>query len=444
MSDSRYVVGIDLGTTNSALSYVDSRADGAEATKVQVMPIPQLIAPSVVEPKSTLPSFVYQAAGPEFPAGRAGPSMGRWARPCRGLARARAGWKRAHSHGLLGQVLAVPPGRRPHRADPPWGAPEEEVAKLSPLDASVRHLEHLRDAWNHVVAAGDPDKTLEQQEVFLTVPASFDAIARELTMTAARRAGLQTVTLIEEPQAAFYAWLAHQGDDWRKVLSVGDMVLVCDVGGGTTDYTLIEVKNQDGDLILERVAVGDHILLGGDNMDLALALAVSERLGNKGSRLDAWQTRSLWYSCRRAKEQLLSHPEEQSAPVNILGRGSKVIGGSIKADLLRDDLERTLIEGFFPFCEPDRPARLRQARRFAGTRPALRQRRRDHPPPGQVPRAARPRWPRRPPHGHPVQWRRDECGGRCANVSPKSSTAGCRLPTSSLWRSCRARVWISP
>jgi hypothetical protein len=357
MSDSRYVIGIDLGTTNSVLAYVDTHAAEEGEAAVKVMSVPQTIAPSVVETKPSLPSFVYLAAGPEFPEGALN-------LPWADQRDYTVGWlARDQGANVPTRMVASSKSWLCHptvdRTAPilPWGAPADEVAKISPLEAAVRHLEHLRDAWNYVMAAEDESARLEHQDVYLTVPASFDAVARELTMNAGQRAGFKSVTLLEEPQAAFYAWLSHNGENWRDKLGVGDMVLICDVGGGTTDYTLIAVKEQEGDLVLERVAVGDHILLGGDNMDLALALTVAERLKDQDQNLDAWQTRSLWYSCRQAKEQILADETKERAPVTILGRGSKVIGGSIKADLMRDDVHRVLLEGFFPQCQAsDRPA----------------------------------------------------------------------------------------
>lgn len=356
MSDSRYVVGIDLGTTNSVVSYVDTHLED-DGSAVKVLPIPQSIAPGVVETKPALPSFVYLAAGPEF-------AEGALDLPWAAGRDFTVGWLARDQGGSVPTRMVASskswlchPGVDRTAPILPWGAPEQEVAKISPLGASVRQLEHLRDAWNHMMAPDDDSARLERQEVYLTVPASFDAVARELTMNAAHQAGLGSVTLLEEPQAAFYAWLAQQGEGWRDALTVGDMVLICDVGGGTTDYTLIAVRDQEGDLVLERVAVGEHILLGGDNMDLALALTLAERLKQQNHDLDAWQTRSLWYGCRQAKEEILSDEGKESAPVTILGRGSKVIGGSIKADLLREDVHRVLLEGFFPQCQPeDRPA----------------------------------------------------------------------------------------
>src|SRR5262249_13675485 len=209
----------------------------------------------------------------------------------------------------------------------PWGA-GPEVEKLSPVAASARYLARLAAAWN----ASHPKHPLGKQDVLVTVPASFDAVARELTVEAARQAGLPQITLLEEPQAAFYSWLASSGDRWRRELAVGDVVLVCDIGGGTTDFTLISVAEQQGDLVLERVAVGDHILLGGDNMDLTLSYGLAAKLALKGTKLDAWQQRSLTLACRAAKEALLADPKLGVAPVAVLGRGSKVIGGTIKTE----------------------------------------------------------------------------------------------------------------
>ena len=353
MSDSRYVVGIDLGTTNTVFSYIDTEREEPE---VQVMPVPQIVTPGVVETRDHLPSFIYQAAGPEFPSGALDLP---WA-----AGRDFAIGELARKQGAAVPARLVSSAKSwlchagVDRTAPllPWQAPEE-VPHISPLDASARYLEHLRDAWNQGMAADDPFASLENQEILLTVPASFDAAARELTMNAARRAGLTEVTLLEEPQAAFYAWLDHQGEDWRQSLAVGDMVLVCDVGGGTSDFSLIAVTESDGDLELERVAVGDHILLGGDNMDLALAFSVAEKLKAKGHDLDPWQSRSLWHATRVAKEQILSDPELEEAPVTVLGRGTRVVGGTMKSSLSRLDIQKVLLAGFFPACEiSERPA----------------------------------------------------------------------------------------
>jgi hypothetical protein len=194
---------------------------------------------------------------------------------------------------------------------------------------------------------------LENQEIVLTVPASFDAVARELTVEAARAAGFEHLTLLEEPQAAFYAWLDSCGEKWREQVKVGDLILVADVGGGTTDFTLIEVAEVQGQLELTRLAVGDHLLLGGDNMDLALAHLAAQQFAAKGVKLDAAQMLALSYSARAAKESLLADPSLTVAPVTVLGRGSKVIGGTLKGELTKADVEKILLEGFLPLCKVD-------------------------------------------------------------------------------------------
>ena len=348
-ASARFIVGIDLGTTNTVLSYVDThRGDKAS---IQALPILQHVAPSTADRKESLPSFLYLKAGPEFTddaldlpwATDRSYTVGWLAReqgakvPSRLVASAKS-WLCHPSEDLSAPIL-------------PWEAPDD-VDRISPVQAATRYLEHLRDAWNHQMAATDNTDRLENQHVFLTVPASFDAVARQLTSSAAMRAGL-TVTLLEEPQAAFYAWLACEAETWRDQLHVGDIVLVCDVGGGTTDFSLIAVSESSGSLVLERVAVGDHILLGGDNMDLALAVLAGQRLEKQGHALDPWQNRSLWYACRDAKERLLSDPSIKSTPVTVLGRGSKVIGGSIRTELTRADLTQLLLDGFFPQCDTD-------------------------------------------------------------------------------------------
>ena len=228
--------------------------------------------------------------------------------------------------------------------------------------ASSAYLQHLRSAWDAQVAAGDPALALNRQQVFLTVPASFDEEARQLTLRAAEAAGLANVTLLEEPQAACYAWIDSAGDRWRRQLRVGDLVLVCDIGGGTTDFSLILVSEHDGDLSLDRVAIGDHILLGGDNMDLALARRAQQRLESEGHRIDTWQLQTLWHQCRVAKETLFAQPDRDQHPITVLGKSSRLIGGTIRTALHRTDLDQMLLDGFFPTAgSADMPSRRRQA-----------------------------------------------------------------------------------
>ncbi len=347
----RYVIGIDLGTTNSVLAYAPLGVDTAE---VAILPIPQLTAASTVESRTLLPSFLYLAANHErdsksydlpWAAGRDF-AVGELARkqaadvPTRTVVAAKS-WLSQSRFDRHSPLL-------------PFGAPAE-VAKVSPVAASRRYLQHMVDAWHAVF----PDAPIAQQQVVVTVPASFDAAARELTREAAVTAGLpDNLVLLEEPQAAVYAWLSDVGERWRSQMHVGDTLLVCDVGGGTSDFTLIRVGQQSGELTLERVAVGNHILVGGDNMDLALAHQMAEVFKAKGTSLDAWQSVSLWHACRAAKETLLSADGPKKHPVSVLGRSSKLIGGTVTADVQRVDAIKLLVDGFFPECAvTDRPAK---------------------------------------------------------------------------------------
>ena len=357
---SRFVVGIDLGTTNSALAFSDGREGyGSAAPPICSFGIHQVVAPGEIGDRPVLPSFLYLPAEKEFPPG----SVDFESRPG---AEGVVGWfAREHGARVPGRLIASAKSWLSHpgvdRRAPilPWLA-DPGVKKLSPVEVSTAYLRHLGDAWNDRFGQ-DPADRLGQQEILLTVPASFDAAARELTVEAARGAGFEHVTLLEEPQAAFYAWLASHGDAWRSHVKVGDLILVCDVGGGTTDFTLISVGEENGDLTLNRLAVGEHILLGGDNMDLALAYTVASTLPGGIEGLDPIQQLGLTYACRNAKETLFAHPEKDSAPIAILGRSSRVIGGSIKTQLTRENLETILQEGFFPICPAtDQPQRGRR------------------------------------------------------------------------------------
>ncbi|HXI43221.1 MAG TPA: Hsp70 family protein [Bryobacteraceae bacterium] len=341
----KYVIGIDLGTTNSALAYAEIRpdADPFDTPEVRLMDIPQLVNPGEVRDEPLLPSSLYVPGATDFPTGSlalpwdAEPKFvtGRLAqkRGVENAGRLVASAKSWLSHAGVDRMAPILP----------WNAPEG-VPKLSPVDASSRYLDHLRRAWD----ARMPDALFMEQQVLVTVPASFDAVARELTLHAAERAGLREVTLLEEPQAAFYAWIERH-KNWREQVKLGDLILVVDIGGGTTDFTLIAVTEQQGELALERMAVGEHILLGGDNMDLALARLVAGELAEKGTRIDTLQLHALWHNCRAAKEKLLAPgARSKEQPVTILGKGTGLVGGTIKATLRREDIDRVLGEGFFP------------------------------------------------------------------------------------------------
>ena len=342
-SSARYTIGIDLGTTHCALSWVDTQASDGEAVVQGVLQVPQLTGPGTLEGKSLLPSFLYLPHESELaPGDLALP----WA-----SAQDFAVGEFARTRGAATPIRLVSsakswlchPGVDRRGAILPADAPAE-VARISPLDASIRYLAHLRAAWN----AQHPEAPFDQQEVTVTIPASFDPAARELTAEAAQSAGFQNLTLLEEPQAALYSWIQRSAGQWRKDVRQGDTILVVDVGGGTTDLSLIAVLENEGNLELHRVAVGEHILLGGDNMDLALAYGVARKLAAQGTQLDPWQTRALAHACRAAKEALLSDPTVQSVPVVVPSRGSKLIGGSIRTEVTREELTQTLVDGFFP------------------------------------------------------------------------------------------------
>jgi Hsp70 protein len=341
----KYVIGIDLGTTNSALAYTEINPDAGpfDTPDVRLMDVPQLVNPAEVRDEPLLPSSLYVPAAADFPAGsialpwNSEPEfvVGRLAqkRGVENAGRLVVSAKSWLSHSGVDRTAAILP----------WNAPDG-VKKLSPVEASSCYLDHLRRAWDSKM----PEAPFVEQQVLVTVPASFDAVARELTLQAAERAGFREVTLLEEPQAAFYAWIERH-KDWRERVKLGDLILVVDIGGGTTDFTLIAVTEHAGELALERMAVGEHILLGGDNMDLALARLIAGQLTEKGARIDNLQLHQLWQNCRAAKEKLLepgARTKEQ--PVTILGKGTGLVGGTIKAALRREDIDGVLGEGFFP------------------------------------------------------------------------------------------------
>lgn len=338
------VIGIDLGTTNCAIA----RSDGGA---VEILPIPQLSSPGELREEALLPSSLYIPGATEFAEGTMAlpwdesPKyiVGEWAkrRGVENSSRLVHSAKSWLSHAGVDRTAPILPPSAP-----------DGVERVSPLDASTAYLTHLRHSLGEI---GDA-------QVLITVPASFDASARSLTEDAARRAGFANFVLLEEPQAAFYAWLDRH-ENWRERVHAGDRILVIDIGGGTTDFTLIAAAESNGELTLERVAVGDHILLGGDNIDLALARGVEQELAAKNTKLDAMQLHMLWQRCRAAKEKLLAPGATQDEePVTILGRGTGLIGGTIKAVLRRSTLEQVLLEGFLPAVPKDeQPVRAKRA-----------------------------------------------------------------------------------
>jgi molecular chaperone DnaK (HSP70) len=356
------ILGIDLGTTNSAI------ATSTETEAAHAVDVTQITGPGEIAARPTLPSFLLLPTENEVPSAQlqlpwSGPlryTVGTFARergaelPHRLVSSAKS-WLCNPSIDRTAQVLPFRGAQRELEAEMEGGE------RVSPVNASARYLAHLRAAWDDA----NPDEPADEQEVLVTVPASFDPVARELTVVAAREAGFDNVTLLEEPQAAFYAYLAAKGDAWRKELSPGDVVLVCDIGGGTTDFSLIEVGQSEGSLVLERIAVGDHILLGGDNMDLALGAIAMKQITDSGKTLDAMQQRALIHQCRRAKEQLLGEKPPAKVAISILGRGSKLVGGTIKAELTRDQASEFILNGFLPVVDAGGTA---QKRRTMGLR----------------------------------------------------------------------------
>jgi molecular chaperone DnaK (HSP70) len=343
----RFSVGIDLGTTHTALA-VTALGEGSEkgAPTSRVMPVPQLVGRAAFEARELLPSYLYLP--PEGEGALSLPwdaerrfAVGAYARerareaPTRVISSAKS-WL---SHTGVDRRAGILP----------QGAPPD-IEKISPVEASYRYLDHLAEAWAAAHAHGDVP-ALAEQHIVLTVPASFDAAARELTVEAAYCAGMEDVTLLEEPQAALYAFIEAHGQSFNKLLAPGDVVLVVDVGGGTTDFSAIAVGEENGELTLTRVAVGDHILLGGDNMDLALAHVVSVKLRESGHELDRFQVMALAHACRAAKEELLSESPPESVPVVVPSRGSALVGGTISTKLTRDEVTNVIIEGFFPRVE---------------------------------------------------------------------------------------------
>lgn len=350
-----HVIGIDLGTTNSALTHWREGDD-----KLRILDIEQIESPGQTARHRVLPSFLYiphegelTPADTRLPweaAGATDAVAGVWARERGGLAPER----------LVASAKSWLGNRHVDRHGPilPWRS-EITHGKRSPVEASTHYLRHLVAAFEHHRrldgSSVDPDTRF-----VLTVPASFDEVARNLTYEGAKQAGLSELTLLEEPLAAFYAWIAASGDAWRQHVHPGDVVLVCDVGGGTTDFSLIAVTEQDGKLALERISVGDHLLLGGDNMDLTLAYAVRRELEGEGKKLDHWQFLSLVAAARTAKEKLLGDPTLDELPVSVASRGASLFAGTISTRITRAMAQQVLLDGFLPLTAADEmPAQRR-------------------------------------------------------------------------------------
>ena len=345
-NDKFYIIGIDLGTTNSAVSYVDLQTGEKE---IKIFEIPQLTAAGEFSQLPVLPSFLYipgtydisknaisipwKTEDDNFP--------GAFARdhgakvPARLVSSAKS-WLCHANVDRRARIL-------------PWGS-EDEVFKVSPVQATATYLRHIRNAWNST-KGDDADQYLENQVIIITVPASFDEVARELTAEAASMAGMPDITLLEEPLAAFYSWLIRHERRWNELVKPDDLILVCDVGGGTTDFTLITLRLSEGSPRFERIAVGDHLILGGDNIDLAMARHIETQLSKKRKiSLSGDQWKTLCHECRQAKEIILSH-EADTRRITVMGGGWKLINGTISANLKRAEVEKIILEGFFPLVD---------------------------------------------------------------------------------------------
>ena len=348
---SRYLIGIDLGTTNSVVAYLDTQNTADAASLIRVFPVPQLVGPGEVGTLPALPSFLYFPTEDELSAGGVSATWNEHPPMVTGvLAREQGALVPSRQVSSAKSWLSYPGVHRRGKILPAQAEPPQPM--ISPVEASARYLMHLRDAWNGAIGS-DRETRFEHQEIVLTVPGSFDEEARELTVEAAHRAGLEKLTLLEEPLAAFYAWIAanrHVQTGNNEHLRDGELILICDIGGGTTDFSLIHARLVDGELQFERTAIGEHLLLGGDNLDFALARYVEQKL--KDVKLTLRQRYALRRTCCASKERLLNDSALERVPITILGSGRAVIGDALTTDLTREEVLQILTDGFLPITAP--------------------------------------------------------------------------------------------
>jgi molecular chaperone DnaK (HSP70) len=344
---SRYLIGIDLGTTNSVVAYLDTRNDADAASLIRVLPVPQLVKPGEVGTLAAVPSFLYFPTDEELSAGGVSATWNEQPPMVTGvLAREQGALVPNRQVSSAKSWLSYPGAHRRGKILPAQAEPPQPM--ISPVEASARYLMHLRDAWNDAIGS-DEEMRFEHQEIVLTVPGSFDEEARELTVEAARRAELENLTLLEEPLAAFYAWIAANPQALagrHEELCDGELILICDIGGGTTDFSLIRARRVAGELQFERTAIGEHLLLGGDNLDFALVRHVEKKLN--GATLTLRQRYALRRTCCAAKERLLSDSSLERVPVTILGSGWAVVGEALSTVLTREEVLQILADGFLP------------------------------------------------------------------------------------------------
>jgi molecular chaperone DnaK (HSP70) len=354
IEDKKYIIGIDLGTTNSAVSYVDLQQD--IEPQIKIFRIPQLTGPGEFSTLPVLPSFLYIPG--DYDISKDAVAMPWIKSPDQGAGNFVGAFARDHGVKVPSRLVSSAKswlcnaGVDRHARILPWGT-GEDVPKISPVRSTASYLEHIKHAWNNG-KGDDEEQFLEHQVLIITVPASFDEVARDLTVEAAAMAGLNHVTLLEEPLAAFYSWLIRHEGSWDRYVKENELVLICDVGGGTTDFTLITLMDREGSPRFERLAVGDHLILGGDNIDIALAEHVESHVGSQNVRLtpDRWKT--LCHQCRQAKEEVLGG-EAEAKRITLMGEGSRLIAGTIFFDLQRRIVEQKALEEFFPMIDPNAP-----------------------------------------------------------------------------------------
>jgi molecular chaperone DnaK (HSP70) len=345
--EASYIIGIDFGTTNCTLAYT-LIPNNQQLPVIEQASLAQIVAAQTQGASLSLPSFIYYPLQEELAQKisaiewdlSSNFTIGTFARergaelPNR-LVQSAKSWL-CHNHIDRRQAIL------------PFDS-EEVVSKVSPLDACAEIFRHLRQAWD----VNKPEARFIEQNIFVTVPASFDPSARQLIQEAANLAGYPEIILLEEPQAAFYGWLYTHADNWRNLFKINETILVIDIGGGTTDFSLIKVEEEQGNLVLRRLAVGSHLLLGGDNIDLGLAHFAKQKLEEDGHFIDDWQLKGLVHQARKAKELLMGENPSETVDLTILGRGSKLIGNTLKTSLSQKEIETFVLEGFVPFVSPE-------------------------------------------------------------------------------------------
>lgn len=358
MSQANYIIGIDLGTTNCTLSYASLKNQESEKNSLNQFSILQVIKSHEMNESLSLPSFIYFPLSEELSSGATHLPWDKSSSFTIGA------FARDRGAELPHQVIASAKSWlcHPHinRREKLLPLEGDENKRFSPLEACAETLKYLKEAWNYA----KPHEKFEEQVVLVTIPASFDPSARQLVQEAAQLASYPEIMLLEEPQAAFYAWLDKHSEEWRKDLKVGDVILVIDIGGGTTDFSLISVEQEEGNLNLKRQAVGSHLLLGGDNIDLSLAYLVKQKLEDQGHSIDHWQLQSLVHQCRDAKEKLLGDSPPASVDITILGRGSRLFSSTVKTELAQKEVIDFVMNGFLPLVEPNEQSPTEQLSGF--------------------------------------------------------------------------------